>query len=663
MVEINWRPDGGLYAFVLFNTISQAEEARNQMRGRHLKNSPSERLRIDFVDPKKFKPVHSRSPPPPPPPISPMRISSTRSSHSSSIERSKHLLHRYEKNGHVSSSHSRHIGSPDSRLVETNSSDRKHEASQRSRSPRQRSIEMSDKPKDYREHLVPKYEKTSAEQFSNKRNYSSIRSESTSPIHFNPNINENRRVFDMLSPKRQSRSSQKIESINNYLPLDNQQIKESNISESNPNIRILKKSKPSEPKPLLPGTNLENIIITKTEKTRHVNKVSDLISSNQTDTFKTDIKVQIRPQSSQKVEELNCQIITSQTEKQSNEIKQTVLPPPPLPITPPPVINQTIENQSAIQTVSHNQLENKNILEEINLNKEDEKKNLIPEETIQVSSNNTKSSHKHHHQQRKSDDEKTNDRDEGEICEEEDEKKLETVDRADTKISKKSSSSSRHPIDLSKLINDSQINRQILNNSLKSIELITNLADDTWSGVFTLKKHIFPTKFYLVAGCKQLAQQILPHQHHQSINNCLRISQRLRLDDPKLDELEKKLYDSNYQISKSDIASFSVLISVPSEHSEPMIENQYHQKSLHNLISYLDQKNAAGVIPLPDDDKPYSMMHAFTPNCRISTKILSQLFPNVKRVINTNNLVNNDFIVIVIFKQNSNNNNSNTVNN
>ena len=66
MVEINWRPDGGLYAFVLFNTISQAEEARNQMRGRHLKNSPSERLRIDFVDPKKFKPVNSRSPPPPP---------------------------------------------------------------------------------------------------------------------------------------------------------------------------------------------------------------------------------------------------------------------------------------------------------------------------------------------------------------------------------------------------------------------------------------------------------------------------------------------------------------------------------------------------------------------------------------------------------------------
>jgi len=42
-------------ALLLFNTISQAEEARIQMRGRSLPQATSEKLRIDYADPKKFR--------------------------------------------------------------------------------------------------------------------------------------------------------------------------------------------------------------------------------------------------------------------------------------------------------------------------------------------------------------------------------------------------------------------------------------------------------------------------------------------------------------------------------------------------------------------------------------------------------------------------------
>ena len=55
-IEIDWRPEQQPHcAFILFNTISQAEEARIEMRGKTLPNRSSERLRIDYADPKRFK--------------------------------------------------------------------------------------------------------------------------------------------------------------------------------------------------------------------------------------------------------------------------------------------------------------------------------------------------------------------------------------------------------------------------------------------------------------------------------------------------------------------------------------------------------------------------------------------------------------------------------
>ena len=81
----------------------------------------------------------------------------------------------------------------------------------------------------------------------------------------------------------------------------------------------------------------------------------------------------------------------------------------------------------------------------------------------------------------------------------------------------------------------------------------------------------------------------------------------------------------------------------------------YQQRSLYNLISYLDQKCAAGVIPLPDDDKPQAMMHAFTPNCQISHKLIKQLFPYLERKSSEESscLSNNDFLIIILFKHSS----------
>ena len=138
-----------------------------------------------------------------------------------------------------------------------------------------------------------------------------------------------------------------------------------------------------------------------------------------------------------------------------------------------------------------------------------------------------------------------NEFDEGEINDEEDNQKGQThvkkteravvsVPHIDNDNVEPQSVSTSHNC----LIKESLIARKLQNNRVKSIEFIQDLTSEIWNGMFTLKKHLFPTKFYLIAGSKTFAEQILP-QHNSSADNCLRISQRLRLDQTKLEELER----------------------------------------------------------------------------------------------------------------------------
>ncbi len=149
------------------------------------------------------------------------------------------------------------------------------------------------------------------------------------------------------------------------------------------------------------------------------------------------------------------------------------------------------------------------------------------------------------------------DLDEGEIKDDEDEamttmsmkKMCKSAEKSQTEdelklqrsSSKTEASGQQYTIGTVKLIKDSLINKKIQNSRLKSIDQLTNVLGETWTGVFTLKKHFFPTKFYLLAGSKSFAEQMLPLQTANG-NNCLRISQRLRLDSNKLEELERFVF-------------------------------------------------------------------------------------------------------------------------
>ncbi len=190
--------------------------------------------------------------------------------------------------------------------------------------------------------------------------------------------------------------------------------------------------------------------------------------------------------------------------------------------------------------------------------------------------------------------------------------------------------------DEGEIVDDQEMNN--IQNIKNIYELTKFIIESDWSGSFTLKKHTFPIKFYLISGDKSYKNQIFKHIQ----SNELHINQRLRLDSSKLEDIEKKIYES---ISSNSLNS--IYIALPNYNSQ----NELQQKrNLHNLTSYLDQKGAAGVIPLPDDDKPMVTIHLFTPNSSFSSKIIKKLFPSL--LLNNESNNNSDFLIIVLLKTN-----------
>lgn len=139
---------------------------------------------------------------------------------------------------------------------------------------------------------------------------------------------------------------------------------------------------------------------------------------------------------------------------------------------------------------------------------------------------------------------------------------LDSMDELPPKIIKRSGSRSRkssesdvpqYTDETDHLIKDiAQTHRRALV-GLKSIDRLRFVLNESWTGVFALKKQQYPSRFYMLAGSQSLAEAALPlrkesiettlaqqpPQKMDAADNFLRISQRLRLDQLKIREIEK----------------------------------------------------------------------------------------------------------------------------
>lgn len=141
-----------------------------------------------------------------------------------------------------------------------------------------------------------------------------------------------------------------------------------------------------------------------------------------------------------------------------------------------------------------------------------------------------------------------------------------------------------------------------------------------WQGVLLLKNSSFPMSLHLLEGDVGVATSLLVDGPTGGQVSQLKISQRLRLDQPKLDEVSRR-------IKAAGSSGYSILLAMPRKSEDAGVQDASSstERPLKNLVSYLKQKEAAGIISLPvggsRDKDNGGVLHAFPP-CEFSQQFL-----------------------------------------
>lgn len=154
-----------------------------------------------------------------------------------------------------------------------------------------------------------------------------------------------------------------------------------------------------------------------------------------------------------------------------------------------------------------------------------------------------------------------------------------------------------------------------------------------WRGGLILKNSAFPVRMHFIGGNPEVADSLLRSDGSgSSQNSILRITQRLRLDQPKLEEVTRR-------INTAGASGHCLLLALPGVQTplpdDPEFDEALQQRPLRNLMTYLKQKQAAAVVNLPvtpgnpattKDD--VGVLHAFPP-CQFSHEHLVRIAPHL----------------------------------
>ncbi|CAL8368383.1 unnamed protein product [Lota lota] len=161
-----------------------------------------------------------------------------------------------------------------------------------------------------------------------------------------------------------------------------------------------------------------------------------------------------------------------------------------------------------------------------------------------------------------------------------------------------------------------------------------------WHGMLLLKNSNFPANMHLLEGDHSVASDLLIDGQTGRQVSELKITQRLRLDQPKLDEVSRR-------IKVAGPGGYAILLAVPGAVEETSSDGAAStQRPLRNLVSYLKQKQAAGVISLPvggsRDKDNAGVLHAFPP-CDFSQQFLDS---SAKALAKTEE----DYLVMIVVR-------------
>lgn len=171
--------------------------------------------------------------------------------------------------------------------------------------------------------------------------------------------------------------------------------------------------------------------------------------------------------------------------------------------------------------------------------------------------------------------------------------------------------------------------------SARTLPEVARKSSTVWQGALILKSSLFPAKFHLTDGDNDIVESLMKDEdgkHH------LRITQRLRLDQPKLEDVQKRISTSS---------SHAIFLGLPGSTSSVASSDDasVQTRPLRNLVSYLKQKEAAGVISLLNKEtEATGVLYSFPP-CDFSTELLKRTCHNL-----TEEGLKEDHLVIVVVK-------------
>lgn len=147
----------------------------------------------------------------------------------------------------------------------------------------------------------------------------------------------------------------------------------------------------------------------------------------------------------------------------------------------------------------------------------------------------------------------------------------------------------------------------------RSLADITRCTTNAWQGALILKSSLFPAKFHITDGDGNIINVLMKSDESKHL---LKISQRLRLDPAKLEDVSKRILSS---------PGYGIFVGLPGPSSSIFFDETTAQlRPLRNLVTYLKQKEAAGVISLFNTDTEASgVLYAFPP-CQYAADLLKR---------------------------------------
>lgn len=181
---------------------------------------------------------------------------------------------------------------------------------------------------------------------------------------------------------------------------------------------------------------------------------------------------------------------------------------------------------------------------------------------------------------------------------------------------------------------DSSSRRNGMLSAARTLPEVARKCTTLWTGALILKSSLFPAKFHLTDGDTDIVEGLMKDEDGK---HYLRITQRLRLDPPKLEDVQKRIATSS---------SHAIFLGMSGSTSSVQIDDASVQtRPLRNLVSYLKQKEAAGVISLLNKEtEATGVLYAFPP-CEFSSELLKRTCHNV-----TEEGLKEDHLVIVVVR-------------